>query len=180
MKQRVMIAMALAYPELLIADEPTTALDVTIQAQILDLLRELQKAAGMSILLITHDLAVVAEMAQRVAVMYAGEIVESASREQFFGNPAHPYSRKLFDSLPGSHRRGEPLAVIRGSVPPLTGEFTGCRFTERCDHVRELCRHLAPPWYAVGAGHGARCYLLASGTVRRGVTVPNRKREREA
>ena len=140
MKQRVMIAMALACdPELLIADEPTTALDVTIQAQILDLLRELQKAAGMSILLITHDLAVVAEMAQRVAVMYAGEIVESASREQFFGNPAHPYSRKLFDSLPGSHRRGEPLAVIRGSVPPLTGEFTGCRFTERCDHAWELC-----------------------------------------
>ncbi|MEK7231894.1 MAG: ABC transporter ATP-binding protein, partial [Pseudomonadota bacterium] len=141
-------------------------LDVTIQAQILDLLRELQKAAGMSILLITHDLAVVAEMAQRVAVMYAGEIVESASREQFFGNPAHPYSRKLFDSLPGSHRRGEPLAVIRGSVPPLTGEFTGCRFTERCDHAWELCRHVAPPWYEVGEGQGARCHLFASGEQR--------------
>jgi len=160
MKQRVMIAMALACdPELLIADEPTTALDVTIQAQILDLLRELQKTTGMSVLLITHDLAVVAEMAQRVAVMYAGEIVESASREQFFSNPAHPYSRKLFDSLPGSHRRGEPLAVIRGSVPPLTGKFTGCRFTERCDHAWELCRRVAPPWYEVGGGQGARCHL---------------------
>ncbi|MBI2292581.1 MAG: ATP-binding cassette domain-containing protein, partial [Betaproteobacteria bacterium] len=163
MKQRVMIAMALACdPELLIADEPTTALDVTIQAQILELLRELQKKTGMSVLLITHDLAVVAEMAQRVAVMYAGEIVESASREQFFSNPAHPYSRKLFDSLPGSHRRGEPLAVIRGSVPPLTGEFTGCRFTERCDHAWELCRRVAPPWYEVGEGQGARCHLFAA------------------
>jgi len=167
MKQRVMIAMALACdPELLIADEPTTALDVTIQAQILDLLRELQKTTGMSILLITHDLAVVAEMAQRVAVMYAGEIVESASREQFFGNPAHPYSRKLFDSLPGSHRRGEPLAVIRGAVPPLTTDFVGCRFAERCDHAWELCRRVAPPWYEVGGGQGARCHLFASGEPR--------------
>ena len=164
MKQRVMIAMALACdPELLIADEPTTALDVTIQAQILDLLRELQKTTGMSVLLITHDLAVVAEMAQRVAVMYAGEIVESASREQFFRNPAHPYSRKLFDSLPGKHRRGETLAVIRGSVPPLTSEFVGCRFTERCDYAWELCRRVAPPWYEVGDGQGARCHLFAKG-----------------
>ena len=163
MKQRVMIAMALACdPELLIADEPTTALDVTIQAQILDLLRELQKTTGMSVLLITHDLAVVAEMAQRVAVMYAGEIVESASREQFFGSPAHPYSRKLFDSLPGNHRRGETLAVIRGSVPPLTSEFVGCRFAERCDHAWELCRRVAPPWYEVGDGQGARCHLFAA------------------
>ena len=160
-----MIAMALACdPELLIADEPTTALDVTIQAQILDLLRELQrKRAGMSVLLITHDLAVVAEMAQRVAVMYAGEIVETAPREQFFRNPAHPYSRKLFDSLPGNHRRGETLAVIRGSVPPLTREFVGCRFADRCDHAWDLCRRVAPPWYEVGDGQGARCHLFASG-----------------
>ncbi|MEK7875405.1 MAG: ABC transporter ATP-binding protein [Pseudomonadota bacterium] len=164
MKQRVMIAMALACdPELLIADEPTTALDVTIQAQILDLLRELQRTSGMSVLLITHDLAVVAEMAQRVAVMYAGEIVETASREQFFTSPAHPYSRKLFDSLPGNLRRGETLAVIRGSVPPLTSEFVGCRFTERCDYAWDLCRRVAPPWYEVGGGQGARCHLYAAG-----------------
>jgi len=167
MKQRVMIAMALACdPELLIADEPTTALDVTIQAQILDLLREMQKKAGMSVLLITHDLAVVAEMAQRVAVMYAGEIVETASREQFFRRPAHPYSRKLFDSLPGNHRRGDTLAVIRGSVPQLTREFTGCRFAERCDYAWELCRKAVPPWYEVAGeqgGQGARCHLYAEG-----------------
>ena len=160
MKQRVMIAMALACdPELLIADEPTTALDVTIQAQILDLLRELQRTSGMSVLLITHDLAVVAEMAQRVAVMYAGEIVETASCEQFFASPAHPYSRKLFDSVPGNHRRGERLAVIRGSVPALTREFTGCRFAERCDRAWDLCRSTVPPWYELGSGQGARCHL---------------------
>ena len=160
MKQRVMIAIALACgPELLIADEPTTALDVTIQAQILDLLRDLQKQTGMSVLLITHDLAVVAEMAQRVAVMYAGEIVETASREQFFRSPAHPYSRKLFDSLPGNHRRGDTLAVIRGSVPALTREFTSCRFADRCDSAWELCHRVVPPWYDLGGGQGARCHL---------------------
>ncbi len=160
MKQRVMIAIALACgPELLIADEPTTALDVTIQAQILDLLRELQQKTGMSVLLITHDLAVVAEMAQRVAVMYAGEIVETASREQFFATPAHPYSRKLFDSLPGNHRRGDTLAVIRGSVPQLTREFTCCRFADRCDFAWDLCRTVVPPWYSVDDGQGARCHL---------------------
>ena len=163
MKQRVMIAMALACePELLIADEPTTALDVTIQAQILDLLRELQRKSGMSVLLITHDLAVVAEMAQRVAVMYAGEIVETAPVDQFFKNPAHPYSRKLFASLPGNLRRGEALAVIRGSVPPLTREFVGCRFADRCDHAWDLCRRVAPPWYEIGDGQGARCHLYAA------------------
>jgi peptide/nickel transport system ATP-binding protein len=164
MKQRVMIAIALACgPELLIADEPTTALDVTIQAQILDLLRELQKKTGMSVLLITHDLAVVAEMAQRVAVMYAGQIVETASRENFFRKPAHPYSRKLFDSLPGNHRRGDTLAVIRGSVPPLTREFTCCRFADRCDFAWDVCRTVVPPWYDVGVGQGARCHLYAEG-----------------
>src|SRR5690242_10094752 len=135
MKQRVMIAMALAgEPELLIADEPTTALDVTIQAQVLELLRTLQQRDGMAILLITHDLGVAAEMAHKVAVMYAGEIVETASRVQFFQRPAHPYSQKLFASLPGKARRREglPLAAIRGNVPPLSREFTGCRFAERC------------------------------------------------
>ncbi|MDP2241211.1 MAG: ABC transporter ATP-binding protein [Burkholderiales bacterium] len=163
MKQRVMIAMALACdPELLIADEPTTALDVTIQAQILDLLRELQARRHMSVLLITHDLAVVAEMAQRVAVMYAGEIIETADRESFFARPAHPYSIKLFDSLPAKHKRGGGLAVIRGTVPQLTHQFSGCRFAERCDQAWELCRSTVPAWHALGSG-GVRCHLFAAG-----------------
>jgi len=164
MKQRVMIAMALACdPELLIADEPTTALDVTIQAQVLDLLRELQKSRRMSLMLITHDLGVVAEMAHRVAVMYAGEIIETASRAAFFSRPAHPYSRKLFDSLPAGSKRGAPLAVIRGTVPPLTRDFTGCRFADRCDAAWDLCRRVAPGWHDAGGGQMARCHLFAAG-----------------
>jgi peptide/nickel transport system ATP-binding protein len=164
MKQRVMIAMAIACdPEVLIADEPTTALDATIQAQILDLLRELQARREMSMLLITHDLAVVAQMARRVAVMYAGQIVETADRDTFFSHPAHPYSRKLFDSLPGRTKRGETLAVIRGAVPALTEQFTGCRFAERCDRAWELCRTATPPWYDIGGGQGARCHLYSDG-----------------
>ena len=160
MKQRVMIAIALACdPELLIAYEPTTALDVTIQAQILELLRELQRKSGMSVLLITHDLAVVAEMAQRVAVMYAGEIVEIAPVDQFFSKPAHPYARKLFASLPTRRAAGEMLAVIRGSVPPLTRVFKGCRYAERCDHAWQLCHEVAPPWYAAADQQRARCHL---------------------
>ena len=162
MKQRVMIAIALACdPELLIADEPTTALDATIQAQILDLLRELQERRRMSVLLITHDLAVVAQVARRVAVMYAGEIVETADRDAFLAQPAHPYSRKLFDSLPGKARRGDALAVIRGTVPPLTREFAGCRFADRCDHAWDLCRRAVPPWYDIGRGQRVRCHLYS-------------------
>ena len=153
MKQRVMIAMALACdPQLLIADEPTTALDVTIQAQILDLLRELQEERRMSVLLITHDLAVVSQVAHRVAVMYAGEIVETAARDAFFEHPAHPYSRKLFDSLPTAKKRSRSLAVIRGSVPSLASEFTACRFADRCDYAWDLCRATVPPWYLAGRG----------------------------
>jgi peptide/nickel transport system ATP-binding protein len=160
MKQRVMIAMAIACdPEVLIADEPTTALDATIQAQILDLLRELQARREMSMLLITHDLAVVAQMARRVAVMYAGQIVETADRDAFFSHPAHPYSRKLFDSLPGRTKRGETLAVIRGVVPALTEQFAGCRFAERCDRAWERCRTVTPPRYDIGGGQGVRCHL---------------------
>ncbi len=160
MKQRVMIAMALAgEPDMLIADEPTTALDVTIQAQILELLRSIQKRNGMSILLITHDLGVVSEMADRVAVMYAGEIVEQAERDVFFESPAHPYSRKLFASLPGMGKRGALLDVIRGSVPSLSGEFSGCRFADRCDHAWNLCRESAPSWFDAGNGSLARCHL---------------------
>ncbi|MBI3529423.1 MAG: ABC transporter ATP-binding protein [Betaproteobacteria bacterium] len=162
MKQRVMIAIALACePRLLIADEPTTALDVTIQAQVLDLLRSLQKKMGMSILLITHDLGVVSEMAHHVAVMYAGEIVESARREDFFRNPAHPYSRKLFASMPDRQTRDRTLAVIRGRVPPLTAEFHGCRFADRCDYAWPLCRTTHPAWFAVESDHGARCHLYS-------------------
>jgi len=163
MKQRVMIAMALACdPELLIADEPTTALDVTIQAQVLDLLRELQKSRRMSLMLITHDLGVVAEMAHRVAVMYAGEIVEMAPREAFFRNPSHPYSRKLFASVPNRQARDKSLAVIRGMVPSLAGEFHGCRFADRCDHAWDRCRDVIPAWVPIAEGHGARCHLYGA------------------
>ncbi|MEK7697805.1 MAG: ABC transporter ATP-binding protein, partial [Pseudomonadota bacterium] len=159
MKQRVMIAMALAtQPDLLIADEPTTALDVTIQAQILALLKELQKKTGMAMLLITHDLGVVAEMADRVAVMYAGQIVELAPRKQFFSAPQHPYSRKLFRSVPGRMQRGAALEVISGSVPSLSQKFHGCRFAERCDRVWDLC-HKKPPAWIEQDGRGVRCHL---------------------
>lgn len=164
MKQRVMIAMALACdPDLLIADEPTTALDVTTQAQILDLLRLFQKQTRMSILLITHDLGVVSEMAGRVAVMYAGEIVEKADRDRFFAGPAHPYSQKLFAALPERNKRGKTLAVIRGSVPPLTRSFTGCRFAERCDFLQDRCRQKAPDWKDFARGQGVRCHLYETG-----------------
>ena len=160
LKQRVMIAMALAAdPDLLVADEPTTALDVTIQAQVLDLLRELQKKNGMAILLITHDLGIVAQMAHRVAVMYAGQIVEVADRERFFAAPQHPYSRKLFAALPGSGKRGTELAMIKGQVPPLTTEFRQCRFAERCDSAFERCFREAPGWTAIASGHEVRCHL---------------------
>ncbi|TAK72494.1 MAG: ABC transporter ATP-binding protein [Betaproteobacteria bacterium] len=160
LKQRVMIAVALAAgPDLLIADEPTTALDVTIQAQVLELLRELQRRKGMAILLITHDLGVVAQMAHKVAVMYAGQIIEVAAREQFFRAPLHPYSRKLFQALPGSERRGGDLAVIRGQVPPLTTEFRGCRFAERCDSAWERCHAEAPELTAASDAHLVRCHL---------------------
>ena len=159
MKQRVMIAMALAtQPDLLIADEPTTALDVTIQAQILALLKEIQKKTGMALLLITHDLGVVAEMADRVAVMYAGQIVELAPRKQFFSAPQHPYSRKLFRSVPGRMQRGAALEVISGSVPSLSQKFHGCRFAERCDRVWDLC-HKKPPAWIEQDGRGVRCHL---------------------
>ncbi len=160
MKQRVMIAMALAgEPELLIADEPTTALDVTIQAQILDLLRRLQKDTGMALLLITHDLGVVSEMAARVAVMYAGQIVEQAPRAQFFASPKHPYAQKLFESVPTLDKRGTRLAVMRGSVPPLVQTFTGCRFAPRCDFAWQTCRETAPELIAAGEGASVRCHL---------------------
>jgi peptide/nickel transport system ATP-binding protein len=160
LRQRVMIAGALAVgPEVLIADEPTTALDVTIQAQILELLSRLQRERGMALLLITHDLGIVAKMADRVAVMYAGEIVEVAPREAFFRAPQHPYSQKLFAALPGGAQRAGPLAQIPGQVPALTSAFSGCRFTERCDYAFERCRREAPQLRMLDPGHRVRCHL---------------------
>lgn len=160
MKQRVMIAMALAGdPELLIADEPTTALDVTIQAQVLRLLRALQLEKGMAVLLITHDLGVVAETADRLAVMYAGEVVETATVAEFFARPAHPYSSKLMASLPTPEKRAASLAVIPGRVPALDQAFRGCRFADRCDRVMDRCRDQTPDWYAPASLHRVRCHL---------------------
>jgi peptide/nickel transport system ATP-binding protein len=159
MKQRVMIAMALAGdPRLLIADEPTTALDVTIQAQVLQLLRETQQKNGMAMLLITHDLGVVAENAHRVGVMYAGQVVEQASREQLFAKPLHPYTQKLFAALPDARRSGQPLSAIPGSVPPLGSIQNGCRFAPRCEQAWALCREQTPEWTTV-EGRGVRCHL---------------------
>lgn len=165
MKQRVMIAMALAgEPELLIADEPTTALDVTIQAQVLELLARLQAERGMGMLLITHDLGVVARMAHRVGVMYAGELVETGTRESFFRRPLHPYSRKLFAALPTEAQRGRALAALGGQVPPLDRAFAGCRFADRCPSVFALCRDAAPDWQLVD-GQRVRCHLYADAAV---------------
>ncbi len=159
MKQRVMIAIALAgEPELLIADEPTTALDVTVQAQILDLLAELQAARGMAILLITHDLGVVARMAHRIGVMYAGELVEVANREDFFSRPQHPYTQALFAALPEVSRRGTRLASIPGQVPSLAAMPAGCRFAERCPQVMPVCRGESPGWRTAEGAHVVRCH----------------------
>ncbi|MCB1801323.1 MAG: ABC transporter ATP-binding protein [Gammaproteobacteria bacterium] len=166
MKQRVMVAMALAgRPQLLIADEPTTALDVTIQAQVLDLLRRLQRETGMGILLITHDLGVVAEMADRVGVMYAGQLMEINAAAEFFRAPRHPYSRKLFRSLPMAEKRNRGLDVIRGIVPPLNQEFTHCRFADRCESAFEACRRELPPWRDLGSESGYRCQLAPDAVV---------------
>ncbi len=163
MKQRVMIAMALAgKPKLLIADEPTTALDVTIQAQVLSLLRDTQQQSGMAMLLITHDLGVVAENAHRVAVMYAGEIVEQASRDELFARPLHPYTQKLFAALPDAKRRDHQLTAIPGSVPPLGSITNGCRFAPRCDRAWERCHEQTPEWTVMAAGQGVRCHLYAA------------------
>jgi peptide/nickel transport system ATP-binding protein len=159
-KQRVMIAIALAaQPDVLLADEPTTALDVTIQKQILDLLRDLQREQGMALLLITHDLGIVAEMAQRVALMYAGQIVEIAPTAEFLARPRHPYARLLLDALPTTAHRGRALAAIGGTVPALDQEFVGCRFAERCPRAIERCRSEAPELFASDDGRAVRCLL---------------------
>jgi len=160
MRQRAMIAMALACrPSLLIADEPTTALDVTIQAQILDLMEELQAELGMAIIFITHDLGVVAQMARRVVVMYAGQVVESGSVDQIFSRPRMPYTAGLIASIPrlGSTVRGQRLRTIPGHAPSLTDRPSGCRFAPRCEHAETECREASPPLEQVTDGHDVRC-----------------------
>lgn len=164
MAQRVMIAMALAcVPELLIADEPTTALDVTIQAQILDLMRDLRRDMGTSVILITHDLGVVAEMADRVAVMYAGEIVEQTDVNSLFDEPMHPYTRGLIGSIPILGEIKEKLDVIPGSVPNLVNLPPGCRFAPRCQarvqHALKICAEVEPELEDVKSDHKVRCWL---------------------
>jgi peptide/nickel transport system ATP-binding protein len=179
-KQRVMIAMALACePSFLVADEPTTALDVTIQAQILDLLMQLQRDHGLGLLLITHDLAVVSGMAHRVALMYAGQIVEVASADQFFNAPKHPYARLLLAALPGAQPRGKLLAAITGSVPSLATDFVGCRFAPRCDRVFGTCHAVAPDLVASGdpVGHEVRCLLYTPLAARVGESTAVERRD---
>jgi len=160
MRQRVVIAMALVMnPALLIADEPTTALDVTIQAQIIELLREVQQRMGMSVLLITHDLGVVAETASRVIVMYAGEVVEESPVREIFAAAHHPYTEGLLRAMPRVGATGGRLAVIPGSVPAPTNWPSGCRFRDRCPYAWERCEREHPPLYQIGAGHLSRCHL---------------------
>jgi len=162
MKQRVMIAMALACkPDLLIADEPTTALDVTIQAQILDLLKSLQEEMGMAILLITHNLGVVAQFSQNVIVMYASKIAERASVAQLFKNPSHPYTKALLNSLPRPGERGKRLESIRGTVPSPLQYPKGCHFSTRCLEVLEHCSEQPPPLIQIESGHQTSCWLHA-------------------
>ena len=168
MRQRVMIAMALACePRLLIADEPTTALDVTIQAQILALLRSLRDETGTAIVMITHDLGVIAEMADRVAVMYAGKVVETASVRELFRSPSHPYTLGLIGSIPKVVGPRERLETIRGMVPSLARLPRGCRFAPRCNFATERCRSM-PPLEEVAPGHAARCWYAESVRNRKG------------
>jgi peptide/nickel transport system ATP-binding protein len=158
MRQRVMIAMALACdPRLLIADEPTTALDVTLQAQILDLMRELRAESRAAIILITHDLGVVAEVCDEVAVMYAGEIVERASVDELFSSPQHPYTVGLLGSIPRLDRTTSHLATIEGMVPNMAQPPSGCRFAARCPFVSEICLKSPPPLVEISPGHASRC-----------------------
>lgn len=164
MRQRVMIAMALVcQPKLLIADEPTTALDVTIQAQILNLLRQLRQETGTSIIMITHDLGVVAEMCERVVVMYAGQIVEEADVVSLFRQPKHPYTIGLMESIPQLNKKVDRLVPIPGQVPPLTNMPPGCRFAPRCQHAMKQCLTNNPSLLPVTEGRSCRCWLYGKG-----------------
>jgi peptide/nickel transport system ATP-binding protein len=161
MRQRVMIAMAMACePELLIADEPTTALDVTIQAQVLDLIRKLQRESGMSVMLITHDLGVVSEMCDRVIVMYAGRIVETAKTRDLLDSPQHPYTRGMLESLPKRGQSGQRMHFIPGQVPPPSKWGSGCRFSDRCPYVMDRCRQETPPSVVGAGGRETSCWLF--------------------
>ncbi|MEU5973396.1 ABC transporter ATP-binding protein [Streptomyces sp. NPDC047315] len=160
MRQRIMIAMALALqPALIIADEPTTALDVTVQAQVMDLLAELRDEYAMGLVLITHDLGVVADVADRIAVMYAGRIVESAPVHDIYKAPAHPYTRGLLDSIPRLDRKGQELSAISGLPPNLMAVPPGCAFHPRCPLVRDVCRTDEPPLYEAGEGRHSACHF---------------------
>jgi len=169
MQQRVMIAMALACkPALLIADEPTTALDVTIKAQILELLQELRARFNLAILLITHDLGVVAETCDRLAVLYAGYVVETGATADLFAAPLHPYTRGLMHAIPRRNSRGQPLTAIRGTVPSNPGALVGCPFKSRCEYAFDRCRAERPPLIQpegreqMGASHLSACWLHQS------------------
>jgi peptide/nickel transport system ATP-binding protein len=175
MRQRVMIAMALMMnPALLIADEPTTALDVTIQAQILELLQQIQERFAMAIILITHDLGVIAEMAQRVLVMYAGEIVEQASVGELFAHPHHPYTEGLLAAMPTLGAARSRLVVIPGTVPPPTRWPSGCRFHDRCPYAWDRPEKEHPPLFEVGSSHWSRCFLAEEPERRRHVPSAER------
>ncbi len=164
MKQRVMIALALSCnPPLLIADEPTTALDVTIQAQVLRLLKDLVKGVGSSMMLITHNLGIVAETCDRVCIMYAGRIVEEAETFELFGKPMHPYTRGLLNDFPKLGEQKEELSVIRGTVPNLMNPFPGCSFVDRCDFTTDQCRRVRPKMTEVAPGHLVACHLYSGG-----------------
>jgi peptide/nickel transport system ATP-binding protein len=162
MRQRAMIAMALSCePEILIADEPTTALDVTIQAQILDIINTLQETTGMSIIFITHDLGVIAEVCDDAVVMYAGNIAETAPIEELFKNPKHPYTSGLLSSIPRlENKRKIPLQTIEGMVPSLYELPRGCRFQNRCSFVMDRCREKSPGFSRIGDNHYASCYYV--------------------
>jgi len=161
MKQRVVIAMALACnPKLLLADEPTTALDVTIQAQVLEMMRDLKNKLGTSVILITHDLGVVASICDSVAVVYAGEIVEYGTAEHIFDNPKHPYTNGLFDSLPKLTSNEARLKPIPGLMPDPTNLSKGCKFSDRCRYATDKCKSEAPPTLEVESGHMVRCFLV--------------------
>jgi oligopeptide/dipeptide ABC transporter ATP-binding protein len=162
MRQRVMIAMALACrPNILIADEPTTALDVTIQAQILDLIHELQQDTDMSVIFITHDLGVIAEICNDVVVMYAGKVVENAPVLELFESPKHPYTKGLLSSIPKLEtKRKSRLSIIEGMVPSLDEFPKGCRFNNRCPYVMDVCKTESPPMVDIDENHSASCYLL--------------------
>jgi peptide/nickel transport system ATP-binding protein len=160
MQQRVMIAMALSCsPRLLIADEPTTSLDVTIQAQILKLLRELQKKFNVSVILITHNLGVIAQTCDRLAVLYGGRVAESGSTRELFTHPQHPYTRGLMNAIPHPGTRGRKMATIPGTVPTNPGAMSGCPFAPRCEFVMQRCSQEVPRLYTLGEDHSSACFL---------------------